>query len=317
MSTCLVTGASGFIGHALTHKLVHDGWGVRAAVRRPEKAFAPGVNVIQGLDLLADVDWRPVLEQTDVVVHAAARAHLLREPAVDPLAKFRAVNVTGTMNLACRAVAAGVRRFVFISTVGVNGSETFGRPFSADDPATPASPYAVSKHEAEKALLALSASSGMEVVVIRPPLVYGPGAPGNFGMLTSWLSRGLPLPLANVNNLRSLIGLDNLLDLICIGMIHPMAANRIFMASDGQDLSTPEFLRRFGAALGCPARMFSMPQSVLQVAATMLGRPGLTTQLCGSLQVNIQATRDRLEWKPPFSVDQGLARAAEGGIPKF
>ncbi len=305
-----VTGANGFIGSALVDHLAQNGWRVRAAVRRLGRPFAPLVDVVQGLELVAGSDWRPALEGTDVLVHAAARVHVLRNRSADALAQHRAVNVAGTMNLARQAATAGVRRFVFLSTVGVNGIQTLDRPFAALDPPAPRSPYAVSKCEAEMELLAMAGESKMEIVIVRSPLVYGPGAPGNLRTLTACLRRRVPLPLAGVDNLRSFLGLGNLLDLLRVCMVHPGAVNQVFMAADGMDVSTPNFLRRYGAALGCPAILFPMPMAILRVGASLLGRPELAIQLCGSLQIDMQATVDRLNWRPPYTLDQGLARAA-------
>jgi nucleoside-diphosphate-sugar epimerase len=311
--TVCVTGASGFIGRALVRQLGRDGWRVRAATRSAASGFGPWAGVVPGMQLAPDTDWQPALQGADAVVHAAARVHRMRDGAADPLAEFRAINVDGSMNLARQAVAAGVRRFVFLSTVGVHGAQTHGRAFSTNDPVAPHSDYARSKHEAEQALRALATSSGMELVILRPPLVYGPAAPGNFGLLLSWLRRGLPLPLASVDNRRSLVGLDNLLDLVGLCLIHPAAANQVFMAADGEDISTPELLRRLGQALGRPARLFPVPLVMLRAGARLAGRSGMFTQLCGSLQVDIGATRERLGWNPPFSLGQGLARAARAG----
>jgi len=236
----------------------------------------------------------------------------MQESAPDPLEEFRRVNVLGTLNLARQAASAGVRRFVFVSSIGVNGAETFQQPYTALDSASPHSPYAVSKYEAELGLQALAAETGMEVVIIRPPLVYGPNAPGNFGSLMRWLQRRVPLPLGAIHNQRSLVALDNLVDLIVVCLTHPAAANQIFLVSDGEDVSTTELLRRMGQALGRPARLVPLPASILKLAAAMVGKPDVAQRLCGSLQVDIEKTRRLLSWTPPLSLAEGLKKAAEG-----
>ena len=273
------------------------------------------VQSVQVADLAPDTAWGPTLVNVDVVIHLAARAHVMRDTAMDPLAEFRRVNVQGTLNLARQAAAVGVRRFVFVSSIGVNGAESFEQPFAAEDEVAPHSPYAVSKFEAEQGLQVLATETGMEVVIIRPPLVYGPGAPGNFGSLMRWLQLGIPLPLGAIHNQRSLVALDNLVDLIVTCLTHPAAANQTFLVSDGEDVSTTELLRRMGQAMGCPARLIPVPASVLKAAAALLGKRDMAQRLCGSLQVDIQKTRQLLGWNPPLTLDQGLKKAAEGFRP--
>jgi nucleoside-diphosphate-sugar epimerase len=306
----LVTGASGFVGSAVVRQLAGQGWPVRAALRRAVAGLAwlpsPGVQPVQVGDLAADTDWRGALHGVQGVVHCAARVHVLRETSCDPLAEFRRVNVQGTLALARQAVQAGVRRFVFISSIGVNGAQTLTRPFRADDVPAPHSPYAVAKHEAEQALQALAADSGLDLVVIRPPLVYGPGAPGNFARLVGAVQRGLPLPLGAVHNRRSLVALPNLADLVQTCLAHPAAAGQTFLVSDGEDISTTALLRAVGQALGRPARLLPVPASLLTGTARLLGRPQLAQQLCGSLQVDIDKTRSLLGWAPVVSVAQAL-----------
>jgi len=235
----------------------------------------------------------------------------------DPLAEFRLVNVEGTANLARQAAAAGVRRFIYLSSIKVNGEFTeVGHPFTADDAPSPEEPYGVSKHEAEQALRQIAADTGMEVVIIRPPLVYGPGVKANFESMMRWLARGVPLPLAAVSeNRRSLVALENLVDLIVTCLSHPAAANQTFLVSDGEDLSTAELLKRMGAAMGHPARLFYLPPVLLKLAATGLHKPGIYQRLLGSLQLDIAKARQLLGWTPPVSVDEGLRRAAEGFRP--
>jgi nucleoside-diphosphate-sugar epimerase len=311
MNLVLVTGAGGFVGHALCADLVSRGAAVRGAGRSVRKVSA-GVEIAVVKSVDENTDWRGVLAGCDAVVHLAARVHVVQEVATHPLAEFRRVNTQGTLNLARQAAASGVRRFVFISSIGVNGAETFQLPFAAQDRAAPHSPYAVSKYEAELGLQALAAETGMEVVIIRPPLVYGPGAPGNFGSLMRWLRRGVPLPLGAIHNQRSLVALDNLVDLIVTCLNHPDAANQTFLVSDGEDVSTTELLRRMGQAMGRPARLIPVPARWLKLAAALVGKQDVAQRLCGSLQVDIEKTRRLLGWTPPLSLDEGLRRAAAG-----
>jgi UDP-glucose 4-epimerase len=256
-------------------------------------------------------DWSNALREVDAIVHTAARVHVMHDSATDPLAEFRHVNVAGTLNLARYAAQARVRRFVFISSIGVNGAETFDTPFTAEDKAAPNSPYTVSKYEAELGLQRIAQETGLEVAIIRPPLVFGPGAPGNFHKLLVAVHKRIPLPLGAIHNRRSLVGLHNLLDLIITCLHHPNAANQTFLVSDGEDLSTTALLRRTAAALERTARLISVPMRVLRKTACLLGKAGLAQQLCGSLQVDITKTRRLLDWKPPMDVDEELRHTAQ------
>ena len=311
--TTLVTGANGFVGSALCARLRRDGVTVRGAVRslnsKPDgaEAFAIG-------SLSSYTDWTVALKNVEQVVHLAARVHVMNDKSPDPLAEFRRVNVEGTVALARQAAIAGVRRFVFLSSVKVNGEFTeAGHLFTEDDAPAPEDSYAVSKYEAEQLLRQIAAETGMEVVIIRPPLVYGPGVKANFESMMRCLARGVPLPLAAVtNNRRSLVALDNLVGLIVTCLNHPAAANQTFLVSDGKDLSTAQLLKRMGAAIGQPARLFYLPPTLLKLGASVLNRPGIYQRLCGSLQLDIAKTRQLLGWTPPVSVDEGLRRAAEG-----
>ncbi len=264
--------------------------------------------------LSSETDWTSALRNVEQVVHLAARVHVMNDKNSDPLAEFRRVNVEGTANFARQAAATGVRRFIFLSSIKVNGEFTTVRQlFTADDVPAPEDPYGVSKHEAEQLLRQIATETGMEVVIIRPPLVYGPGVKANFESMMRWLARGVPLPLAAVtNNRRSLVALDNLVDLIVTCLNHPAAANQTLLVSDGEDLSTADLLRRVGAALGRPARLFYVPTTLLKLGATVVSKPGIYERLCGSLQLDITKTRQLLDWTPPLSVDEGLRRAADG-----
>lgn len=307
----LITGASGFVGRAVCLEASSRGLRVQPAARTLCDLLSIGTSVAVGA-IDESTDWTNALEGCDTVVHLAARAHVMHVDRSDPMAEFRKVNVAGTLNLARQAALAGVKRFVFVSSIGVNGAETFGVPFSAQDIGAPHSLYAVSKCEAEVGLKASAEKTGMEFVIIRPPLVYGPNAPGNFGFLMHWLSRGLPLPLGSVTtNRRSLVGLDNLVDLILTCVDHPKAANQTFLVSDGEDLSTADLLRRIGKALNRPARLIPVPVSMLNIALSLLGKRAIAQRLLGSLQVDISKTCELLDWKPPVSVDEGLRRAAQ------
>ena len=313
-SLVLITGASGFVGRALVAQLARTGRPVRVALRRTVLAgapeFAPSVQAVQVGELAPATDWRTALEGVGGIVHCAARVHVMHETAGDPLAEFRRVNVGGTLQLARQAAAAGVRRFVFISSIGVNGAETFDKPFTADDVPAPRSAYALSKHEAELGLQALARTSGLEVVIIRPPLVFGPGAPGNFERLMRALQRGLPLPFGAVRNQRSLVALGNLVSLVETCLDHPAAANQTFLVSDGEDISTTVLLKRTAAALGKSARLIPVPAALLVAAARLLGKHQLAQQLCGSLQVDISKTRTLLGWAPVVRLTDALDEAA-------
>ncbi|WP_459950485.1 UDP-glucose 4-epimerase family protein [Denitratisoma sp. agr-D3] len=311
--TTLVTGANGFVGSSLCARLRRDGVFVRGAVRslnsKPDGAEAFAIGSLSSV-----TDWTEVLSKVEQVVHLAARVHVMNDKSSDPLAEFRRVNVEGSAALARQAAVAGVRRFVFLSSVKVNGEFTeAGHPFTADDAPAPEDSYGVSKYEAEQLLRQIADETGMEVVIIRPPLVYGPGVKANFESMMRWLARGVPLPLATVTeNRRSLVALDNLVDLTMTCLNHPAAANQTFLVSDGEDISTAELLKRMGAAMGKPARLFCVPSALLKLGATVLNKPGIYQRLCGSLQLDIAKTRQLLGWAPPVSVDEGLRRAAEG-----
>lgn len=308
----LLTGASGFVGRGVQARLLGDGvHELRCALRQLPPTPVSGFELCAVPSLGPEADWSEALAGVDAVIHCAARVHVMREHATDPLAEFRCANVEGTLRLARQAVEAGVRRFVFVSSVKVCGEQTRpGEAFFADATPRPCDPYGLSKLEAEEGLFALAAASGLEVVIVRPPLIYGPGVRANFLSMLRWLNKGIPLPLGAIGNSRSLVALDNLVDLLVLCLTHPAAAGERFLVSDGKDLSTSELLLRLGHALGRPARLLSVPQGWIEVGARLIGRQDLSQRLCGSLQVNIDKTRDRLDWAPPVSVDRALAATA-------
>lgn len=310
----LVTGMTGFVGGAVTQRILETRafGGVVAAVRRSVQQTPVEHLKVKSCDLEPLSDWSDALEGVTGVVHCAARVHVMQDATSDPLQAYREVNVRGTLNLARQAAAAGVRRFVFISSIKVNGEATQpGQFFFADDIAALLDPYGVSKMEAEQGLREIAAQTGMEVVIIRPPLVYGPGVKANFQAMMRWLVRGIPLPLGTIDNRRSLVALGNLVDLIVTCIDHPAAANQTFLVSDGEDLSTTQLLQRMGQALGKPARLVAVPPALLKLGAALVGKPAVAQRLCGSLQVDISKTRQLLGWAPPLSVDEGLKKTAE------
>jgi nucleoside-diphosphate-sugar epimerase len=303
----LLTGANGFVGKALLESFCRDGHQVVAAARQPV-ASVEGARYLPIRDIDDPQAWRRAAHGIDIVVHTAARVPIMRGSG-DDLALYRQVNVAGTLTVAREAVAAGVKRFVFISSIKVNGEGTPpGRPFLADDTPRPTDAYGVSKLEAEQALTKLASATGMEVVIVRPPLIYGPGAKGNFSALAKLVEAGIPLPLGAVKNKRSFVGIDNLVSLITRCIEHPAAANRVFLATDGEDLSTAELLRRLAVARGRPCRLISVPTGLLHVGATLVGKKALAQRLLGSLQADITKTRELLDWEPPYTVEQGLCR---------
>jgi len=308
----LVTGATGFVGDVLLRSLRCAGAPVRAALRAPSPAMAeahPSVVPVVVGDLAADCRWDEALEGVDCVIHLAARVHVMNDAAADPLAAFRAANVEGTVRLAEAAARAGVRRIVFVSSIKVNGESTLpGHPFGAHSPPQPVDPYGISKLEAEQRLQRIAAVHGLEFVTLRPVLMYGPGVKGNLERLVRWVRRGVPLPFASVDNRRSLLSVDNFVDALQVAATHPLAAGGTFLVADGEDLSTPELVRRIARAVCRPPRLLPVPPGLLQAAASALGRGAEVSRLIGSLQVDASLLRDRLGWRPPVSVDEGLAR---------
>lgn len=306
MTRLLITGGTGFVGSALIERAKADScFEICTSVRTGQQIS--GVRTYQVPDLSATTSWSAALDGVEVVIHTAARVHIMHDASNEPLKQFREVNVEGTLNLARQAAAAGVQRFVFISSVKVNGESTEpGYAFKPDDKPNPHDPYGISKMEAETALLSIGKQGQMDVVIIRPVLVYGPGVKGNFLSLMRWLNKGIPLPLGAVKNMRSLVGIDNLVDLIVACINHPLAANQIFLVSDREDLSTTQLLTKISTALHRPSRLVPIPSYLIGLAAKLVGRNDLSKRLCGSLQVDTSKTHELLGWNPKVSVDQGL-----------
>lgn len=309
----LVTGASGFVGSALVRRLSNFlNYDVIAAVRSNRFSSPACVMECKVDSLSRDTNYSEALAGVDVVVHAAARVHVMDDQASDPLAMFRLVNVEGTLNLARQAADGGVRRFVFLSSIKVNGEGgSCAQPFTPEDVPAPSDPYGISKFEAEEGLYKIAESSGMEIVVVRPPLVYGPGVKANFYEMMCWLNRGIPLPFGAIFNKRSFVAIDNLVDLIHICLEHPNAANETFFVSDGQDLSTTELLQHMAIALGKPAKLIPVPVWLMRAAAMLLKRRALSARLFDSLQVDISKTQKLLGWVPPVGIDQALDSTAQ------
>ena len=313
MKRILLTGASGFVGGAVaTQLLCLDAVSLVIAGRKPMPALLSPSIFVPISEIGATTDWAAALVDVDVVVHCAARVHVMSDKASNPLTEFRRVNVAGTLNLARQAMLAGVKRFIYISSIKVNGECTFSnQPYRADDDLAPLDPYGVSKMEAEQGLRLLVAETGMEVVIIRPTLVYGPGVKANFLNMMRWLYKGVPLPFGAIHNRRSLVALDNLVDLIVTCLDHPGAANQAFLVSDGEDLSTTELFRRMLIVLGKLAWLLPVPSRLLEAGAVILGKQALAQRLCGSLQGDITKTRSLLNWSPPVSVDEALRKTAK------
>lgn len=300
----LITGANGFVGSSLCKHLLDLGYPVTGLVRQaPKHAYEQ-----QGPYLINTSDWQPWLQDKQIVIHCAARVHVMHDTAQDPYQAFRAVNVDGTLALARQAAAAGVKRFVLISSIKVNGETTApGQPFTETVVTPPTDPYGLSKYEAELALRDLASQTGMEVVIVRPPLMYGPGVKANFASMMRWVAHGIPLPLAGLRNQRSLLSLANLNSFIATAMIHPRAANQTFLVADGDDVSTSQLLVELGLALHKPARLFRLPYGLLAGLARCAGQEPKLQRLCGSLQLDITKARQLLDWQPPLTLQQGLS----------
>jgi nucleoside-diphosphate-sugar epimerase len=313
ITNILLTGATGFVGSALIKRLLQENVQLTAAVLAGENAghLSPAVERVTVERLSESSDYTTALLNVDIVIHLAARVHVMQETATDPLQEFRNVNLNGTERLARQSAQAGVKRFIFMSTIGVNGDNSGDKPYTEVDALRPHNPYSVSKYEAELVLRRLSIETGMEVVIIRAPLVYGPGNPGNFLSLLRIVSKGIPLPLASITNRRSLIYVGNLVDALATCAVHPRAAGKTFLVSDGEDVSTPELIRRTALALGVPARLLPFPTSLMKLAGKLTGKSGAVNRLTGSLTVDSSKIRRELGWVTPFTMEEGLAETAE------
>ena len=309
----LVTGANGFVGSGLLRRLSRDAQYEVVAAVRGDKRLATQVSRVHSVGDIGPIsDWSEALESVETVVHAAARVHVMHGATHVQDNSFHVVNVLGTLRLAHQAAQAGVRRFVFVSSIKVNGETTApNRPFTAYGTPAPLDPYGISKMDAERLLLDLCASTGMDCTIIRPPLVYGPNVDANFRTLMRWVRCGIPLPLARIDNRRSFVALENLVDLIVVCLRHPAATNQIFLVSDDEDVSTPQLVRLIAAALGRPPRLFSLPPEILRWGGNMFGMSDITSRLCESLQIDIAKTRQMLGWSPPVAIAQGLRVTAE------
>ncbi|MDP1592717.1 MAG: SDR family oxidoreductase [Gallionella sp.] len=307
----LVTGASGFVGSALCTELSQRGQPVRAALRSANAGLNDCEREVVGA-INGETDWSAALCGVSAVIHLAARVHVMQDASADPLSEFRRVNVAGTEHLARQAAAVDVKRFVYVSSIKVNGEATQGgEKFTEEDMSAPQDPYGISKCEAEQVLHEVAEETGLEVVIVRPPLVYGAGVKGNFAQMLKVLDRGLPLPLATVNNRRSLVYVGNLVDALILCATHPAAVGQTYLVSDGEDVSTSELLRQLGASMGHPARLFACPAVLLRLAGRLTGKAEQIERLLGSLQVDSSKIRRELGWIPPFTLESGLRTTAE------
>lgn len=311
MKNILVTGASGFIGNKLVEQLLASGlYNLTVVSRSRVNNFPSGVSLIHIESIEKTTDWSLALKEIDVVIHCAARVHAVNDNHNEALKQFRAVNVDATMALASQSLASNVKRFIFISSIGVNGINNT-KPFTVADEPNPAEDYAISKFEAEMGLKQLLEGTNTEFVIVRPPLVYGLNAKGNFGHLFKLAQKRIPLPLGAIYNKRSLVSLDNLVDLIRICISHPKAKNQTFMVSDDHDVSTTDLVRLVAQASGKGAMLLPIPVWCLKFIASCFGKKSMATKLCDSLQVDITHTKQLLGWSPPLTIEQGIARCFE------
>lgn len=305
----LVTGASGFVGRCLTAELQQRGHAVRVALRNTKQVVGCAEAALI-TNINAETDWTDALRGIDTVFHLAARVHVMKDDTSDPLAEFRKVNLHGTENLARQAVRAGVKRLVYVSSIKVNGEGSESTSYTERDSANPQDPYGVSKWEAEQALHRIADETGLEVVIVRPPLVYGPGVKGNFISLFKAIDKGLPLPLAGARNARSLVYVGNLADALIACATRVEAAGQTYLVSDGDAVSTADLVSGIARALECRGRCFYFPPVILRVLARLLGKSAQVDRLFGSLRVDSSKLRQQLGWAPPYTLQQGLLETA-------
>ncbi len=309
----LITGANGFVGLPLSQHLSAAGHQIIGAVRSKDSLskFNPKIYLKAVGDISEITDWQDCLDGVEYVIHLANRAHVMDEQSINPLALYRKVNTGGTLNLARQAAAVGVRRFIFVSSIKVSGELTLpGQALTTIDQNIPVDPYGLSKYEAEIGLKLIAEHTGLEVVVIRPPLVYGPGVKANFLKMMQWVEKGIPLPLGNIQNQRSMLGLDNLMHFIELCLTHANAPGQIFLVSDDHDISTTELLKEIASAMHRPSRLLSMPQYFIEKMLILLGQRHICDRLCGSLQLDISLAKRLLSWKPPYTFKDQLSKTA-------
>ncbi len=318
MARILITGANGFVGKALCKALQPD-YSIRKAMRNAETGTgkshqdsSPNIETVFVGDIKPETCWSAALADVDVVIHLAARVHVMHDHVADPLAEFQKVNLHGTVNLATQAASAGVKRFVYVSSIKVNGEHTpSGRAFKESDSVQPQDPYAISKWEAEQELQTIARNAGIEVVIVRPPLVYGPGVKANFARLLNLVDRGIPLPLGSVRNSRSLVYVGNLADALIACAVHPAAAGQTYLVSDSEDVSTPQLIRAVTTALNRTCRVFPVPIALMRGTAKLIGKSAAVDRLTQSLVIDSAKIRNQLGWQPPYSMAQGLQATAE------
>lgn len=303
----LITGATGFVGRELLQQLAKGSiYQLRAAVRNNIENLPADVLAYRIGNIDADTDWHKPLAECRTVIHTAARAHIMNDTAQNPLTEFRRVNVEGTLNLARQAIDAGVKRFIFISSIKVNGEGESNRVYHFNDPVAPEDDYGLSKWETEQGLKALCSKSVMELVVIRPPLIYGPGVKGNLELLAKVIDKGLPLPFGAIKNQRDMLSLNNLIDLIKTCIEHPAAPGQVFLCCDNEPISTPQLIKLMASGLEKTARLWPVPVSVLNLLACVTGRQAMIKRLSSDFRIDMQHTMNTLEWQPPFSVAESM-----------
>ena len=306
----LITGANGFVGRPLCEEMLRQGWRVRAAIRSSIQ-MQNGVEIVVIDDINGDTDWTSALYGVDVIIHLAARVHVMKDTAEDPLTEFLKVNLHGTENLAQQAARAGIKRLVYVSSIKVNGEETQGqRCYTEEDIPAPQHPYGISKWQAEQALRRIALETNLQVVIVRPPLVYGPGVKGNFNSLMAAIEKGRALPLAGAHNVRSQVYVGNLVSALIACATHPAAAGQTYLVRDDGNISTALLVKKISVALGRNNRSFYFPEKLLRIAAATLGRADQINRLFGSLRVSDAKLRGELGWIPPYTLEQGLSATA-------